>query len=58
MYSGEQIPTTKSTTTIIFSDFMYLPPVIQAEGGPIEERLFFEANLILEKRYLRGTDIQ
>jgi len=35
-----------------------MPPVIQAEVGPIEERLFFEADLILEERYLTGTGIQ
>jgi len=32
--------------------------VIRAEGGPIEERLFFEAGLISEERYLKGIDIR
>jgi hypothetical protein len=34
---------------------MYFPPVIRAVGGPIEERLLFEAGLIYEERYLMGT---
>jgi hypothetical protein len=34
---------------------MCLPPVIQAEGGPIEKSLLFEAGLISEERYLKGT---
>jgi hypothetical protein len=33
---------------------MCLPPVIRA-CGPIEERLLFEAGLISEERYLKGT---
>jgi len=37
---------------------MCLPPVIQAEVGPIEERLHFEAGLISEERYLKGTDVR
>ena len=31
--------------------------MIRAVGGPIEERLLFEAGLNLEERYLKGTDI-
>jgi hypothetical protein len=50
-------PTTNDITIISFSDFMCFPPVIWAEGGPIEERLLFEAGLISEERYLKGTDI-
>ena len=38
-----------------FSDFMCFPPVIRAGCGPIEERLLFEAGLISEERYLKGT---
>jgi hypothetical protein len=34
---------------------MNLPPVIQAVGGPIKEMLLFEAGLISEERYLKGT---
>jgi len=41
-----------------FSDFMYFPPEVWAVGGPIEERLLFEAGLILEERYLKGTHVQ
>jgi hypothetical protein len=32
--------------------------MIWARCGPIEERLIFEAGLISEERYLKGTDIQ
>src|SRR5262245_10098669 len=33
--------TAKSITTTSFSDFIYIPPVIWAKCGPIEERVVF-----------------
>src|SRR5215813_1812698 len=50
--------TTKDNRITSFSDFMCFPPVIRAGCGPIEERLLFEAGLILEERYLKGTDVR
>src|SRR5262245_6884130 len=46
-------PTVKNITTTSLSDFMYFPPVIRAESGPIDDGLLFEAGLISEVRYLR-----
>jgi hypothetical protein len=34
-------PTVKSIAITIFSDFIYFPPVIWAEAGPIEEKAAF-----------------
>src|SRR5215470_2841802 len=35
----------KNITITSLSGFIYFPPVIRAEGGPIQERLLFEAGL-------------
>src|SRR5262245_34239638 len=37
--------TVKNIMIMSLSDFTYFPPVIRAEGGPIQERLLFEAGL-------------
>src|SRR5262245_31445787 len=47
--------TAKSITTTSFSDFMYIPPVIWAVGGPIEERVVFRGWSDFRRTLLEGS---